>query len=77
VLELSARCVSGTQQAWQLGIATTTVSRLLSSVTTKLGLVEPLEAIRLAGGMQRAGPGLELVQRGRSNEPLRTRWLRY
>lgn len=80
VLESSARGESGKQQAWRFGLAPTSVSRLLSSASNKLGLPTPLDAIRLVSGLTRAAAYvdgamltqaerevLELVRTGMSN----------
>lgn len=61
VLELSARGVSGKQQSWELQLSTSTVSRLLTSASARLGFVHVNDAIRFFGGLLHR-PSLPLTQ---------------
>jgi DNA-binding NarL/FixJ family response regulator len=55
VLELAARGVPGKNQASELGIATTTASRLLNNASAKLGFHSLFDAIRLVAGLIETG----------------------
>ena len=59
VLEASAAGEPGKQLAWRLGVAPTTVSRLLASGTYKLGLANPLDAVRVVAGLTRRAPEVD------------------
>jgi DNA-binding NarL/FixJ family response regulator len=59
VLEGSAAGEPGKQLGWRLGIAPTTVSRLLASSTHKLGLASPVEGIRIVAGLTRRSPEID------------------
>ncbi|MBL8951439.1 MAG: helix-turn-helix transcriptional regulator [Myxococcaceae bacterium] len=54
VMELSARGLSGKQQAAQLGLRQTVVSARLAEATAKLGPTSVLAAIRVVGGLLEA-----------------------
>lgn len=51
VLELSARGLTGKQQAFELGVAATTVSARLTSAAAKLGPATVPDAIRVVSGL--------------------------